>query len=275
MRRMIAVAAVCTAGLALTACKAPGSQAGSAGTPSPGQSSAGPSPSSSAAETRRITARLATAVHKLTRTSFQFDGGSGIARVDGSFDPVGKRGDISGSFGIGAAQVLVIGSDLYVKGVAEDPKLWVHIDTGRLAPGNVLTQATDPTVSTGYLDAIESASQEGPRQYQGSIDVAKLTEDAAGSDRNAAALLKLLGDHPSRATFEASVDTSGRLTRMTVTVPDPGSSASTTVTTRYHDFGTPVDASRPAAGEVREAPQQLYTVLAPTPGVSGSPSPTK
>ncbi len=264
MRRMIAVAAICTAGLTLVACKAPGSDA--SGSPSASASSTS-SPSSTAAagrsETVKITRKLSGAVRKLGTQSFQFEGGSGIARIDGSFDPTTKHGKIHGSFGIGAAEVLVLGSDLYVKGIAKQPGTWLHIDTGRLAPGNVLTQATDPTLSTGYLSAIDSATEVAPNQYRGTIDVDKLSKDAASSDRNATALLKLLGAHPSNVTFEASLDSAGRLSQVSVTVPKSGNTSSTTVTTRYHNYGTPVEVSRPSADHVQEAPHQLYSVLAP------------
>ncbi len=264
MRRMIAVAAVCTAGLTLAACKAPGSDA--SGSPSPSASSMS-SPSSSAAaaraQTTKITRKLTSAVDKLGKESFQFDGGSGIARIDGSFDPTTKHGKIHGSFGIGAAEVLVLGPDLYVKGVAKQPGTWVHIDTGRLAPGNILTQATDPTLSAGYLSSISTATEAGPNQYRGTIDVDKLTKDASSKDRNATALLKLLGAHPSNVNFEASLDSAGRLSQLSVTVPKTASTASTTLTTRYLDYGTAVEVSRPAADHVQEAPHQLYSVLAP------------
>ncbi|GAA4210784.1 hypothetical protein [Actinocatenispora rupis] len=271
MRRMIAAAAVCAAGLALTGCK--GSAPSSAPTPGPAATSAQPGPTTGRAQTRQATATLAAAVRKLGTTSFQFDGGSGIARVTGAYDPVHRTGTFDGSFGIGAGQALVIGTTLYVKGVAEDPDVWLRIDTTRLAPGNVLSEATDPTVPTGYLALVESARRTGPGQYAGSVDVAKLTR-AARSDRGAQELLTLLGNDPDKATFEATVDGAGRLTELSVTVTPKGSTATTTVTTRYHDFGTPVRVSAPPAGTVRDAPQQLYTVLAPTPGSSGSPSPS-
>jgi hypothetical protein len=271
MRRMIAAAAVCAAGLALVGCTGP--TPAPTGTPSAAPSSARPSPTADRAETRAAGAALSSAVRKLRATSFAFDGGSGIARVTGAYDPGRHTGRFDGSFGIGAGEALVIGPTLYVRGVAEDPDLWLRIDTRRLAPGNVLAQATDPTVPTGYLDAVSAARRTGPGQYAGTIDVARLAK-AAGSDRNARELLALLGTDPSAASFEATVDGAGRLATLAVTVTRRGSTAATTVTTRYHDFGTPVEVAAPPADSVRDAPQQLYTVLAPTPDVSGSPSPS-
>lgn len=271
MRRMIAAAAVCAAGLALAGCKGP--TPGPTGTPSATTASPRPSPSAGRAETRAAVAALTSAVRKLRATSFEFDGGSGIARVTGAYDPGRRTGRFDGSFGIGAGEALVIGPTLYVRGVAEDPDVWLRIDTRKLAPGNVLAQATDPTVPTGYLDMVSAARRTGPGQYAGTIDVARLTR-AAGSDRAARELLVLLGTAPSAATFEATVDDAGRLSELAVTVTQRGSTAATTVTTRYHDFGTPVDVAAPPAASVRDAPQQLYTVLAPTPAVSGSPSAT-
>jgi hypothetical protein len=267
MRRMIAV--VCSAGLVLAGCDGPAPSPN--GSPSTGGASPTARRSLDTSHTRQIVERLGQAVRKLTSTSFRFDGGSGIAQVTGSFDAAHKVGMINGSLGIGAVKALAIGPDLYVNGVAKDRNVWVHVDTDKLAPGNVLTQVTDPTISTGYLNAVSSASQPRPNEYEGTIDVARLGKAAAGSDRNAKALLQLLGANPADVTFDATVDGAGRLTELSITVPEPEGSASTTVTTRYYGFGTRVDVRRPAADEVQEAPRQLYTVLAPTPQVSGSP----
>lgn len=265
MRRMIAAVAVCAAGLLLAGCR--DSAAPSAQPSDVGATSA--TPSAGPAQTRHATAELTRAVRKLEATSFAFDGGTGIARVSGSYQPKRKLGRLDGSFGIGAMDAVLVGTDLYVKGVDKDPDVWLRIRTTRLAPGNVLAQAIDPTLSTRYLDTIESAAETSPGHYQGRIDLAELRARAAG-DRTAQQLTTLLGPSPRRVTFEASVDRSGRLTELAISVLRSDSSAQSTVTTRYRDFGTPVRVAAPPAAQVREAPQQLYTVLAPNPTPSAS-----
>jgi hypothetical protein len=269
MRRMIAAVAVCAAAaLLLAGCRDSGSPAGQ----SPdivGATSA--TPSAGPAETRRATTELKRAVRKLKATSFAFDGGTGIARVSGSYQPKRQLGRLDGSFGIGAMDAVLVGTDLYVKGVDKDPDVWLRIRTTRLAPGNVLAQAIDPMLSTRYLNTIESAAETSPGRYQGRIDLAELRARAA-RDRTSQQLTMLLGPSPQRVTFEASVGRSGRLTELAISVLRSDSSAQSTVTTHYRDFGTPVRADAPPAAQVREAPQQLYTVLAPNPTMSPSPS---
>lgn len=270
MRRMVTFAAVCAAGIALAGCQ----PADSRGTTTPSSSPTvepSASPSSSAAETRRIAARLAAGVRRLTADSFRFEGGSGIARATGAFDPVHRRGDITGTFGIGSGDVRVVGTDLYATGFDDGTDHWVHVDTTRLAPGNVLTEAIDPTVGTLVFDAVDSATRTGPSRYSGTVDVRRLTDRAAGSGEAAGGLLAMLGN-PSEATFQATLDSSGRLTELVVTVPDGDSSANTTLRTRYYDFGVDVTVRRPPAAQTEEAPAALYTVLAPT--VSAAPTPS-
>lgn len=264
MRRSLIVAA-CAAGLlGLAGCK------GSVPTPerSPTPS---PSPSATADQTRQVTERLSAAVRKLAATSFRFEGGSGIVRIDGTFDPRKHRGEATGSFGVGSGDIRIIGSELYVKGLADKPDDWLRVRTGRLAPGNALAQIADPTVITGYLTAIGTATQSGPGRYSGTIDLAALTRRAATSTRYEG-LLTLLGANPSAATFEARTDSAGRLTDLSVTVPESSGTVGTTLTTRYSDFGVAVDVARPPAARVEEAPDQLYALLAPT--ASASPSST-
>ena len=259
----LATATLCTASLALAGCRGDGSPSARppSGTPasSPAQPSAGP------AETRQATADLSRAVRKLDSTSFEFDGGSGIARVSGAYDPGRRTGRIDGSFGIGAMDAVLVGPSLYVQGVDKDPNVWVRIRTDRLAPGNVLAQAIDPTIDTGYLRAIDSAAETSPGRYRGTIDPDRLKSGQ---------LTALLGPAPRRVTFEAGLDRAGRLVELTVSVQRAGTAVQTTVTTRYHDFGHPVRVSPPPADHVREAPQQLYTVLAPNPSPSASASAT-
>jgi hypothetical protein len=269
MRRTVAVAAAwtCTAGLLLVGCK--GGTPSTHGSPTP---SASASPSPDVSHTARIAALLTAAARRLDGTSFQFEGGSGIVRMAGSYDTARRVGDISGSFGVGSGEVRVIGSELYVKGLADPPAVWLRVDADRLAPGNALTTVVSPTAGTGYLAVIDSATQVGPHRYSGTLDVDLLAARAARSDR-AEALLMLLGGVPVGATFEARTDSAGRLTELSITVPDPDSPASTTLSTRYYDFGTPVSVTRPPAAQVDDAPEQLYAALAPNP-VSPSPSPS-
>jgi hypothetical protein len=270
-RRTIVAAAVCVPVLALAAC-----QPGSSGH---AKASASASASGSqSAQTRAVTEKLGQAVDKLGQTSFDFRAQASTASLSGSFDAVHKLGTLQGSLGIGTAQGLIIGPDVYVKGVGNDPNAWWHVDTTRLAPGNVLTEATDPTLNAAVLNAVKDARQTGTNQYSGTIDVDALAKQAtsgatADQQKQAKLLMGLLGK-AQQATFTASLDAQGRLTALTVTVPSPNGGQSTTVTTNYSNFGTTVTATPPPSAQVKEAPAQFYNLLAPTASGSASASPS-
>jgi hypothetical protein len=222
--------------------------------------------------------KLGQAVDKLGQTSFDFKAQASTASLNGSFDAVHKLGTLQGSLGIGTAQGLIIGPDVYVKGVGDDPNAWWHVDTTRLAAGNVLTEATDPTLNAAVLNAVKDARQTGTNQYSGTIDVDALAKQATGGatedqQKQAKLLMGLLGK-AQQAQFTASLDAQGRLTALTVTVPSPNGGQSTTVTTNYSNFGTAVTAAAPPAAQVKEAPAQFYNLLAPTASGSASASPS-
>jgi hypothetical protein len=274
-RRTIVATAVCVPVLALAAAAC---QPGSSGHPKASASTSASPSGSQSAQTRAIVEKLGQAVDKLGQTSFDFKAQASTASLNGSFDAVHKLGTLQGSLGIGTAQGLIVGPDVYVKGVGNDPNAWWHVDTSRLAPGNVLTEATDPTLNAAVLNAIDEARQTGTNQYSGTIDVAALTRQATGAatdeqKKQAKTLLGLLGQ-AKQAQFTASLDNSGRLTALTVTVPSPNGKQSTTVTTNYSNFGTSVTAAPPPASQVKEAPAQFYTLLAPTASGSASASPS-
>jgi hypothetical protein len=272
-RRTIVATAVCVPVLALAAC-----QPGTSGSDKAGASASASASGSQSAQTRAVVEKLGQAVDKLGQTSFDFKAQADTASLSGSFDAVQKLGTLQGSLGIGTAQGLIVGPDVYVKGVGNDPNAWWHVDTTRLAPGNVLTEATDPTLNAAVLNAVKDARQTGTNQYSGTIDVdalAKQATDGATTEaqKQAKLLMGLLGK-AQQATFTSSLDAQGRLTALTVTVPSPNGGQSTTVTTNYSNFGTAVTATAPPSGQVKEAPAQFYNLLAPTASLSASASPS-
>lgn len=274
-RRTIVATAVCVPVLALAACQPGSTGSDKAGASASASASAGASQS---AQTRAIAGKLGQAVDKLGQTSFDFKAQADTASLSGSFDAVHKLGTLQGSLGVGTAQGLIVGPDVYVKGVGNDPNAWWHVDTAKLSSDNVLTEATDPTLNAAVLNAIKDARQTGTNQYSGTIDVTVLTKQATGGgtadqQKQAKTLLGLLGQ-AKQARFTSSLDSQGRLTALTVTVPSPNGSRSTTVTTNYSNFGTTVSATPPPASQVKEAPAEFYHLLAPNASASPSPSAT-
>lgn len=270
-RRTIVATAVCVPVLALAAC-----QPGSSGHDKAGASASATASGSQSPQDRAVAEKLGQAVDKLGQTSFDFKAQADTASLNGSFDAVHKLGTLQGSLGVGTAQGLIVGPDVYVKGVGNDPNAWWHVDTTRLQPGNVLTEATDPTLNAAVLNAVKDARQTGTNQYSGTIDVATLTNQSTEGatdqqKKQAKTLLGLLGQ-AKQAQFTASLDNQGRLTALTVTVPSPNGTRSTTVTTNYSNFGTTVTAAPPPASQVKEAPESFYHLLAPSASSSASAS---
>ena len=61
--------------------------------------------------------------------------------------------------------------------------------------------------------------------------------------------------------FTAGLDDQGRLSALTIQLPAVNGQQAQPLDVLYTDYGTKVTAERPAAGDVLEAPDNLYTSL--------------
>jgi hypothetical protein len=69
------------------------------------------------------------------------------------------------------------------------------------------------------------------------------------------------GTAASQVPFTAGLDDQGRLSALTIQPPPVNGKASPPIEVLYTDYGTTVDAQRPAASEIVEAPANFYKAL--------------
>ncbi|NMO50619.1 hypothetical protein HH310_05350 [Actinoplanes sp. TBRC 11911] len=208
------------------------------------------SPSASAAEPAAVQA-LSAAAAKLGETSFKVSATSGSDfTLNGAVDPAQGVGTVdltaTGPNASLNVKTLLIGQDLYVQvpGVTK-AGTWTHLDVSRLPAGanvGLRPGQVDPVDTANLLSSATDVHSTGPDAYAGTLDLSK----AAG--------LGVSTTQPQNVPFTVNLDDQGRLSTMTIT---PASTAPIEV--RYSDYGSPVTASRPAASEITEAPDSLYS----------------
>lgn len=208
------------------------------------------SASASAADPAAVQA-LSAATAKLGETSFKVTATSGSGfKLNGAVDPAQGVGTVdltaSGPNAELNVKTLLIGQDLYVQvpGVTK-AGTWTHLDVSRLPAGanvGLRPGQVDPVDTANLLSSSTDVHATGTNAYAGTVDVSK----AAGLTGASAA-------QPQNVPFTVNLDDQGRLSTMTIT---PSSTAPIDV--RYSDYGVPVTASRPAASEITEAPDNLY-----------------
>jgi hypothetical protein len=211
---------------------------------------------------------LGASVKDLSSTSYKYVAKSGDATGSGAVDPVAKtvRTDVSATAEGMKFQVelVALAKDYYLKLTGLpipglDSSKWIHLDANKLTSlkGIGIDDVTDPTGLKGFDKAIVSAEKTGDRTYKGTLDLTKLTAgpfvDAEAATKNA--------DKVKAVPFEATLDEKGRMAKLSFTVPALGSDPAAPTEVTYSDYGAPVDATKPAAESVIEAPELVYKIL--------------
>lgn len=239
----LGLAALAAAAMTVAGCDTSGSSSTSA----PASAAA---PSASVADPAAVQA-LSAAAAKLGETSFKVGATSGSDfTLNGAVDPAQGVGTVdltaTGPNASLNVKTLLIGQDLYVQvpGVTK-AGTWTHLDVSRLPAGanvGLRPGQVDPVDTAKLLSSATDVHSTGTNAYAGTLDLSK----AAG--------LGVSTTQPQKVPFTANLDDQGRLSTMTIT---PQSTAPIDV--RYSDYGSPVTASRPAASEITEAPDSLYS----------------
>lgn len=242
--------------LATAACNATG----------PGSATATPTPSGSATSVDARQA-LAGAVTEMGKTSYKVSLTAGPASGTGSMDPTGQQGQLAMSVFAGSTTMkidtVLAGPDMWVKltGIPAIPDKWLHLDAKRLPEGagvglGVRPGQLDPARADRLVAAVTDVQQTGTGTFKGTLDLTRAT----GSGALDKSTVDALGDRARSIPFEATVDAQGRLTNFKLDLGQVrGISMKVDVT--YSDFGAPVTVTRPAAADVVEAPEAVYTVL--------------
>lgn len=225
-------------------------------------------PSASAGTaTDEASAALAASITDLGSTSYRFTLTSGSSlSVTGAMDPPNQAGSSTLQATAGGAtlqvQSLMVGADLYLKlgGANANANKWLHVDVARLPEGanvGIRPGQIDPASTERLIRASSDVRQVDPRSFAGTLDLNRAV-GAAGIGR---ATIDRYGAAATAVPFRAVTDEQGRLSTMTVDLPPLAGQPAQPLAIRYSDFGTAVPVQKPAAAEVTEAPEAVYTTL--------------
>jgi hypothetical protein len=247
--------------LAVAGCSADGS------TPGAGTSSAGPSvAASSGAADPAAASALASATAALGTTSFKITMTSGPGfKLTGNVDAPGNKGtgtvDITGPNTDIQIKTLLVVQDLYVQipGVTK-AGTWTHVDVSRLPEGanvGLRPGQIDPANTAKVLTSTTDVQQVDSRSFKGTLDLTKVA-GITGIDKTT---VDTWGASAQKVPFTAGLDEQGRLSALTIQLPAVNGQQSQPLEVLYTDYGSTVTADRPAAAELTEAPDSLYTSL--------------
>jgi hypothetical protein len=217
-------------------------------------------------------ATLTAAAAKLEDTSFKIAVDMGTnGKLDGQMDGPNKRGHMITKItaeGVNATiENLVIGTDMYMKmnmpgaGLpGMDGSKWMHLDMAKLPENNAMGLRPgqfDPFSTAKFIDAVATAERVEGHRFTGTLDLTKVS-GAVGIE---AKDLTGLGEKAKAVPFVATTDSEDRLINLVIDMPALGEEPAQKMTTTYSDFGLKVDAAKPAAAEVTEAPDAIYGTL--------------
>ena len=236
-------------------------------TPDTSASGATPSaPSSSGAADPAAASALASAAAALGNTSFKITVTSGPGvKLTGLIDAPNNKGtstlDLSGPNANLSVKTLLVDQDLYVQvpGITK-AGTWTHVDVSRLPEGanvGLRPGRIDPANTAKLLTSTTDVHQVDARSYQGNLDLTK----AAGLTGVDKVTMDNMGTAAQNVPFTAGLDDQGRLSALTIQLPAVNGKQSQPLEVLYTDYGTTVDAQRPPASQVIEAPNNVYTTL--------------
>jgi hypothetical protein len=248
-----------TVALGIAGCSG-GDTSGAGPTPTPS------APASSGPANPAAVSALSTAAATLGNSSFKvtITAGPGVSMI-GAVDPQNAKGTgtlkLSGSNADLEVRSLLIDQDLYLQipGVTK-AGTWTHVDVSRLPEGantGLRPGQVDPANTAQLLSSATDVQQVDSRSYKGTLDLSKAV-GLAGVDK---VTVDSWGAAASQVPFTAGLDDQGRLSALTIQPPPVNGKTSPPIEVLYTDYGTPVDAQRPAASKIVEAPDNLYKAL--------------
>jgi hypothetical protein len=248
-----------TAALAVAGCDNGSSSAtstASAPAPSTAASSASAADPAAVSALSAATAKLGTSSFKITATSgagFKLTGaidapkGVGTAELKAS----GTNAEIN-------VKTLLIDQDLYVQipGITK-AGTWTHLDVSKLPAGadvGLKPGQIDPVNTANLLGSTTDVHSTGSNSYAGTLDISKAV-GLAGVNQ---ATIDGYGSAAQNVPFTAGLDAQGRLSELTIDLPAVNGQKAQPIDVLYTDYDTTVDAQRPAASQITEAPADLY-----------------
>lgn len=259
----LGLASLAAVALAVGGCTADG--AATPGASTPVGSVPGASASAGVADPAAAAA-LAAATAKLGTTSFKVDMNSGPGlKLTGLMDaPQGVGTATLTAAGPNTeveVKTLLVQQDLYIQvpGITK-AGTWTHVDVSRLPDGanvGLRPGQIDPANTAQLLSATTDVQQVDSRSYRGTLDLTKAA-GVAGVDQK---MISAWGAQAQNVPFTAGLDEQGRLSALTIQLPAVNGQQAQPLEVLYSDYGTTVKAQRPAASQITEAPDSLYTSL--------------
>lgn len=210
--------------------------------------------------------------------SFHFtlkaDGGTG----DGVIDPATKalslntefKGDASAPFSMSMA-IRVIDTKAWVRmkitgmdnvpGFGDIPDKWLLIDQTKIkdAKGSKLAfDGPDVAGAAELFKLIVDVKETGEGKYAGTVDLSTVGDE---SELFLSEEIKALGDQAKSVPFEATLDSAGRLSSLTINMPAVGGTPASTTAVTFDSYGSAAAITEPAAAEVQAAPTSVYDIL--------------
>ena len=255
---MMATVTFAAAGCSADDGATPGPSGAATSTPSSAASSSAADPAAASA-LASATAALGTQSFKMTLTA-----GPGV-KLEALIDAPGNKGtgtlNITGSNTDIKVKSLLVVQDLYVQvpGITK-ADTWTHVDVSRLPAGanvGLRPGQIDPVNTQKVLTSTTDVQQVDSRSFKGTLDLTKVA-GITGVDPSA---VTTWGAAAKDVPFTAGLDDQGRLSALTIQLPAVNGQQAQPLDVLYTDYGTKVTAERPAAGDVLEAPDNLYTSL--------------
>ncbi|MBU2661884.1 hypothetical protein KOI35_00035 [Actinoplanes bogorensis] len=258
----LGIATMATAALALTGC----GDTGSGSTAAPGASAPASTGSSASAADPAAVEALTKGTSQLGTTSFKITATSGPGfKLTGQVDPAQGVGTAdlaaNGTNASLTVKTLLAGQDLYVQipGITK-ASTWTHIDVARLPEGaniGLRPGQLDPVNTSKLLSSATDVQSTGGNSYAGTLDLTK----AVGLAGVSQVTIDESGAQAQKVPFTAGLDDQGRLAELTIQIPAVNGQAAQPLNVLYTDYGVPVTVTKPAASEVTEAPDSVYSSL--------------
>ncbi|MFI5495794.1 hypothetical protein [Actinoplanes sp. NPDC051859] len=205
------------------------------------------------------TAELTAAMKKLgdQPVKMTMDMGT-LMNATGAVDAKGKKADITMKMAAGGQSIdmkmRLVDKDLYLKfeGAAAaatgGADTWLHVDAAKIPAGSQL-DVENLASADKFVGGMEKVEKAGAGDFKGLLDMTKVP----GQDTSA------FGTKAKAVPFTAKVDDQGRLTELVLDMSTLGlpAEAPTKITTKYHDFGSPVSVQAPASDKVQEMPAEM------------------
>jgi hypothetical protein len=255
------LAAVAATAVLVTGC---GSKTEDTGTTAP-PSTAAPSRTASAAD------QLTAAAAKTGAAAYTFKAEDPTVQgsIEGATDPASATATSRLTVALDATtrfsvESLLVAGGYYVKisGLpipGADGSKWFRTDPAKIAADNALGLGTakDPIELAAMPRSIATAQTTDGRSFTGTLDLTRQAWGPLGDPD----MIKALGEQAKAVPYTATVDESGHLTQLKVSLPAYADSAASDTNVTFAGFGAPVTATAPAARDVIDAPDTLYDIL--------------